>query len=295
MKNNESMNVVVAIDNKYAIQCGITLLSMLENTKTPEKVNVFLLTEKRKLSEENKKKLLQVVESRKAKMHFKEIDISKHLKVKITSYHSPAMCYRLLAPSMLRELDRFLYLDSDILVLGDISEIYFTDLSDKYIGAIKDQGEKIAPKIKEHYKRIVGKGTYFNSGILLVDCKKWRKINADKKAFAFIAEGKAPIFDQDALNHVFNEKVKFLPDKWNFFFRNIVFGVHHFFDKPKNIGIIHFQSPYKPFSSPRITRYEFEYLKYLIKSPWKWIVPQKLLLKLLHPFYCVYLFLKYKV
>ncbi|MFA5930744.1 MAG: glycosyltransferase family 8 protein [archaeon] len=287
----DRMNVVVGIDDKYTMPCGITLISLLENCSTPELVDIYVIHGKGKLSEENKSKLRESVKPKKANISFKEIISSEYLNFKPGAYYSEAICYRIFGPRIFPNLKRMLYLDSDLLVLGDICEIYSTKFGDKYIGAVKDQGTKLNPSMINHYTKIVGeKGTYFNSGVLLIDCIKWKKFGAEKKVIDYIVSGKACLPDQDALNNVFNGKVLYLPDKWNFFFKNLILNVWHFFDNPKGIGIIHFQSPYKPFKSPRITRYEFAYMKYLFISPWKGMVPLGLLSKLLHPFFCLYLF-----
>jgi len=287
----ERMNVVVGIDDKYTMPCGITLISLLENCSRAKDIDIYVIHGKGKLSEENKSKLRESVESRKARIFFKEIIASDYLNFKPGAYYSEAICYRIFGPRIFPKLKRMLYIDSDLLVLGDITEIYFTNFGNKYIGAVKDQGTKISPKIINHYRKIVGdKGTYFNSGVLLIDCVKWKKFGTEKKLIDFIVSGRASLPDQDALNYVFNGKVFYLPDKWNFFFKNLIFNVWHFFDNPEGIGIIHFQSPYKPFKSYRITRYEFAYMKYLLLSPWKNMVYFGLLSKILHPFLCIYLF-----
>jgi lipopolysaccharide biosynthesis glycosyltransferase len=287
----ERMNVVVGIDDKYTMPCGITLISLLENCKTPQNVDVYVIQGKNKLAQANQKKLRQAVESRNGRIYFKEIIASDYLEFTPGAYYSEAICYRIFAPRIFPHLKRVLYLDSDVLVSGDINEIYFTPLGNKYIGAVKDQGEKIAPKMVNHYHKIVGKkGTYFNSGLLLIDCIKWKKFNTEKKVIDYIVKNKPSLPDQDALNYVFNGKVHYLPDKWDVFFKNLIFNVWHFFDNPKGTGMIHFQSPYKPFKSFRITRYEYAYMKYMLRSPWSDMVPMGLAVKLLHPFFCIYLF-----
>jgi len=286
----ERINVVVTIDDKYSMLCGITLISLLDNCSKPELVDIYVVSDKGKLSKENKKKLIDCVKPRMGRIFFKEFVLADFLQYKVRAYQSEAIWYRIFVPRLLSNLKKYLYLDSDLLVVGDISEIYFSDLGKKWIGAVADQGEKINPNMVKHYKRVVGVNKYFNAGVVLINTKIWCKINAEKKMIALIKTGKMLLEDQDALNTIFVGKVFFFSPKWNFFFKNLIFDLWHFFDNPNGLGIIHYQSPYKPFSSPRITRYEFAYMHYLLNSPWKKIVAPRLLLKLLHPFFCIKLF-----
>jgi lipopolysaccharide biosynthesis glycosyltransferase len=289
----ERINVVVTIDNKFTMLCGVTLISLLENCSKPTQVDVYVISGKGKLSDENKQKLVECVKPRGARIFFKDFVLSDFMEPNIKTYYSEAICYRIFAPRLLKGVKRFLYLDSDMFVVGDICDIFFRDFGNNYIAAVEDQGEKIKPGFKSHYKKVVGDNKYFNSGLLIVDCVKWRKLGAEKKMIDYINSGNLILLDQDALNKIFVGKVLFLEPKWDFFFNNLILNVWHFFDNPKGLGIIHYQSPYKPFSSPRITRYEFAYMKYLALSPWKHLIPQRLLIKLLHPFFCLYLFVKW--
>lgn len=290
----EKINIVFGIDNKYTMPCGIAIISILENTNLKERFNFFILHNPKRLSKENKNLLKGICDDYKSKIYFISFDMKKLLNASAKNYYSEATYYRIFAPDLIKE-NKLLYLDGDILVTDDISKLYYVNLENKVLGVVHDQGYKIDKRIEDYYDKIVGRKSYFNAGIILIDAKKFRKGNYEKKLVKYIQEKKPGLNDQDALNFVFKGKVKYVDDKWNFFFKNLIVNIHHFFDKPKEIGIIHFQSPYKPLMSPRITRYEFEYTKYFLKSPWKWSIFRRLLIKILHPFFCVYLFLKYKV
>lgn len=285
----EKINIAVTIDNKYALLCGTMLISLLENCSTPHLVNIYVISGKGKLSDSNKEKLKQCVVPRKGKISFIDFLLPSSIKLGEKSYYSEAIYYKLFAPRILRKLKRFLFMDSDMLVLGDISEVYFSDFKTNSIAGVLDQGPLICPSMINHYREVIGSLPYFNVGLLIFDTKKWFASGAEKKIADLIISKRFSLYEQDAFNYVFKNKALILAPKWNTFFTNPTFFFYHCFDKPTERGILHFQSPYKPFSSPRLLRYEFEYLPYLKKSPWKNEVPARLAQKLLHPFFCIYL------
>jgi lipopolysaccharide biosynthesis glycosyltransferase len=127
---------------------------------------------------------------------------------------------RFFMPDLLPDIKRALYMDTDIVVYGDIQELFNYNLDNFIIGAVPDSGIISDPqKQKMVDKYIVPEHTYFNAGILLIDCDKWRKNNICKK----IAESDEQIADkklfnsQDPINKCFECDYKILPHKFNWF------------------------------------------------------------------------------
>lgn len=130
--------------------------------------------------------------------------------------------YRLKMDAFLdREVEKCLYLDSDMLCLFDIRELFALDLSDKIVAAVGDCGTK-------HRKiKFVQKGqkklhffdeNYFNSGFLLLNAKEYRKYAIENKCeelascCTYITAA-----DQDLLNATIpQDKVLKLPYAYNF-------------------------------------------------------------------------------
>lgn len=130
--------------------------------------------------------------------------------------------YRLKMDAFLnKEVEKCLYLDSDMLCLFDIRELFALDLSDKIVAAVGDCGTK-------HRKiKFVQKGqkklhffdeNYFNSGFLLLNAKEYRKYAIENKCeelascCTYITAA-----DQDLLNATIpQDKVLKLPFAYNF-------------------------------------------------------------------------------
>lgn len=111
-----------------------------------------------------------------------------------------------------------LYLDIDMLVVGDLRELFTLDMGDKCVGVVSDyvrKFKKLRPNGKNH-KEIYFSGTYFNAGFLLLNLIEWRKQNITQKCFEIMANYHLDMHDQDALNALItkNQRIK-LPFEFN--------------------------------------------------------------------------------
>jgi lipopolysaccharide biosynthesis glycosyltransferase len=126
---------------------------------------------------------------------------------------------RLLIASILPpEVERALYLDADILVLGDISPLWEIDLEGAAVGAVIDAGVDALMKNDQlgrwNIPRVLD---YFNSGVLLIDLERWRDQRIAEKVLEYVARNPTSLFpDQNALNVVCDGHWKQLDLRWNF-------------------------------------------------------------------------------
>lgn len=119
--------------------------------------------------------------------------------------------YRLLAGDILpQDIDKVLYLDIDILIAGDIIEVFTKyDISNRLMGVVLDLGVYKTSSIKalkDAQKKILGDEyklttkDYFNSGVLYINLDLWRKHNISQHAVDIVTNYQCLIYDQDALN-----------------------------------------------------------------------------------------------
>jgi lipopolysaccharide biosynthesis glycosyltransferase len=93
------------------------------------------------------------------------------------------------------------YLDADLLVLRDISQLFTIDLGEAPFGAVRDFGglaERLAPS-----PGLVP--AYFNAGVLVVDVERWDAARIAERALEYAQAAsptEIPYADQDALNRV---------------------------------------------------------------------------------------------
>jgi lipopolysaccharide biosynthesis glycosyltransferase len=110
---------------------------------------------------------------------------------------------------------RVLYLDADLVVLGDVRDLWRTDLAGLALGAMRDcyrHGHEFAERWQ-----LPGEGRYFNSGVLLIDLVQVRAQRMFTAAADFIARHDKDLLfaDQDALNWVFWRRWRELDPAWN--------------------------------------------------------------------------------
>ena len=138
------MNVMYASDDNYAWLMGISMISLFENNRDSEEVNVFLFGDN--LSEDNEKILKDIAE--KYDRQFMHIDVEK---VKIPDYimseRYPKSTYsRLFAYDLLpSNVKKLIYLDCDIIVSGSLEDMFNRDVEGKaflavHIDVVVEQG-----------------------------------------------------------------------------------------------------------------------------------------------------------
>ncbi len=158
--------------------------------------------------------------------------IDNHFRGGVTwpSHLTAATLLRLRLPSVLRDLDRVVYLDCDLLVLKDIATLYDTDLLNFPLGASLDFWLTGAPpftppgwvlekwhKFLTEVVRLADYKAYFNAGVLVMDLNRIRKTGLILAAEEFLEQTnyKTIFADQDALNHVINGAFVRLDSRWN--------------------------------------------------------------------------------
>lgn len=151
------------------------------------------------------------------------IDVSDKMndvknKVCIRNQYSDAIYLRFFIPSVLNQYDKVIYLDADVIVKGDISKLYETELCDNLIGAVTDEVVKNSELFIEYVEKYLDvKATnYFNSGVMLINAKKFRDERIEhtfSNMCKILRFEVAP--DQDYLNVICKDRVLYLNNGWN--------------------------------------------------------------------------------
>lgn len=228
VNNMSNIPIFLSSDNNYAPFVATTIASICDNTESF--VDIYILDGG--ISKENQKKILKVKEKfSNLSLKFIEVNVDRVFKNIKTKNHLSLSAYsRLLIPKLKPQIDKAIYLDVDIIVCSDIKELFDFDLGGYIIGAIPDQGRK------EHIERTKAlidmqpSSIYFNSGVLLLDCLKWRKevkfedlIDIEEKYREVRLHN-----DQDVLNKYFENNYLVLSKEYNVMYSNDVIKIRHF-------------------------------------------------------------------
>lgn len=140
-------------------------------------------------------------------------------KVALRDYYSVSIYFRLFIPTLFPEYNKAIYLDSDIVLNRDIADLYNEFIGDNYVGAILDETVWSNKDFIFYTTQSLGitEKQYFNSGVLLMNLKKFRDNDIENDFYSWINNKKlatvAP--DQDYLNIICKNKVKYLAPGWN--------------------------------------------------------------------------------
>jgi lipopolysaccharide biosynthesis glycosyltransferase len=108
-------------------------------------------------------------------------------------------------------------LDCDIIVLDDLGSLFEQDLDDYSTAMVLDASMKLPSTDNQKRLGIPQDGNYFNTGVALVNLKKWREKNAEEVLFKWTRKNREKIMwvDQDAINVVFHDSIKKWAEKYN--------------------------------------------------------------------------------
>ncbi len=152
------------------------------------------------------------------------VDISKDVK-KINSrlknvYHfSIVTYYRLFIASLFPQYDKIVYIDCDLVVLGDISELYCVDLGENILAAAPEQFVRSTEEFRRYAEIALGvdPDKYVNAGVLVINLKEFRNNQIEEKFIHLITEYDFDLLDPDQayLNYLCQGKIYELPNGWN--------------------------------------------------------------------------------
>ena len=240
------MNILVAFNDNYAMPTKVMLKSLIE--KNHYLLDIYVLYVN--LSNESIKYISEL-NSEAVYIRFIQIDEDILDYAPVTEFYSKEAYIRLFAHDYLPEdIDRILWLDSDMIVNGDIREFYDQSFNNKFYVAYKDvfQGDSAKKKAS---LGMPADAAYINSGILLMNIKEIRKKVKTEMFTGYIKENSDKIVlpDQDVLNALLYDNIKVIDSDYtyNCFTMNITpWNWRSVFRKSR---IIHYAGGLKPWNA----------------------------------------------
>lgn len=224
-------HIVLICDNAYVLPTIVTIQSIkecIENQKEHFCIHIC----SPKLDEHHKEK----IESMKMDL----MDVCVHLfdfndlkdkiaNVQQKSHVSVAALVKFNLPFLFPNIDRILYLDSDIVVKNDFLNIFSVDVSDYYLAAVYEFW-KYLYDLRYCPSNLKKKVFYFNSGVMLLNLKKMRIDHISEKLWDYKKNhAKTKLMDQECFNKICGSLVLPLTIEWN---------LNPFFLQQKFIGYI---------------------------------------------------------
>lgn len=218
--NTNEIPIFFTVDNNYIPFLAVTLESIVDNISLENTYKIIVLY-KENMSQENIEKINKY---RRENFNIEFVDLKDKLgdieeKLYTRDYYSKSTYYRLLIPELYKEYDKAIYLDSDIVLLTDIANLYNIDLEDNLIGAAPDEAIANVKAFQEYAEKVVGVSSYhkyFNAGVLLMNLKELRNTKFQDKFLYLLETVKYSVAqDQDYLNRICKGKVKIIDGSWD--------------------------------------------------------------------------------
>lgn len=275
-------------DDNYVPYLGTAVSSAIKNAK--KETNLDILIFENGYSEENKKLLLSLAKDI-ANVSVRLINLLpliEDLKVN-PSKHVSINCFAKIfcTDEIFCDYERIIALDSDLLILKDLMELYTCDMEGKPVAAVKDlyfpimlekgyhTDERLGYITLEEYAdrmQLDGKN-YYNTGVLLFDIEKCREIGLQEKVVDINNIYPTMMYAaQDDLNIILKDCWKELDIKWNY--QNPYSLISHIKMFPSNYSslydeaaVLHFLGRSKPWDDNRVM-YADLFDNYASESPW---------------------------
>ena len=207
--------VVFSSDHNFIMPTGVAINSLLRHSSRKD-YEVFLLAAEN-VTDNDKSILFSIVSFYGCKLSV--IDMRKNFE---GAYEirgiTNSTYYRLLIPWIIPQYDKILYLDGDIAVKEDISNVYLIELGSNYL--LASHPDEYDKTVFVNHAQTLGLdyNDYINAGILLINSHQIRNNNL-KERFLKEAKKKYIYQDQDILNIVCKGKIARLSPEYNYIAR----------------------------------------------------------------------------
>ena len=216
--------IVFAADNNYVPMLATTVYSAMANASRAYRYDVVVLH--RDISWENRDLMsgwLGKLDGVSVRFHNVGNIIGKYKLTTSNAHISVETYYRFLVQELLPFYDKVIYLDSDLIVKGDISELFSVELGDKLLAAVPDidfagnvnmkDGKRV--RYAREVLHLEDPFAYFQAGVLLLNTRAMRDAHPMAQWLEYASDDKLIYNDQDVLNAHCEGRVVFLDFEWN--------------------------------------------------------------------------------
>lgn len=181
MYKNHEINMVFTSDINYVLFTKVAIKSAIVNKNKDSIYNINILCVD---LPDSQCKSFETLKTENVNIYTKPLKLNSIAHIgnyPMDHYVTRADLFKFLMPDIFQDLNKILYIDSDVLILKDLSDLYNTDVTDYYLGAVR---KNVSPYIwvnlfKNIYAQI--EITHYNCGVMLLNLDKLRKDNIKEK------------------------------------------------------------------------------------------------------------------
>lgn len=219
MKSNHPIPIFFSCDDNYLPFLAVAVRSLIENASPDESYSIHILN-----NGLTRERVAPILAMRRENVEIRTVDVGHMIapiaeRLNLRDYYTVSIYFRLFIASMFPQYHKAIYLDADIAVNGDISELYKIALGDRVFGVVSDDIIASHRDFRRYAEEGVGVRyrRYFNSGVLLMNLDRFRALDIERK-FVYLLETyhfDTVCPDQDYLNVLCRDRVLYLDKGWN--------------------------------------------------------------------------------
>lgn len=243
MRANKTIPIFYACDDAFVKFTIVSLTSLIENASPNYNYDVHILITD--ISEDMRQKT-KALERENVKISFNDtssyLELMKN-RLPLRDYYSKTTYYRFFIAEMFPNIRKAIYIDSDTIVTGDISELYNNELGLNFVGACHEQVMMQIKDFGNYCEKVVGvkRDKFFNAGVMLINCDQFRRHRVLEQFIELLQIYNFVVTqDEDYLNVICKGRVLWLDQRWN----TEVFGDIPY--PPEEFKIIHYIMVSKP-------------------------------------------------
>jgi len=289
----DTVNIAFISDDNYVAHLTVSIISMLENigrnhpSSEQSTLDIYILDAG--ITPKSREMLLQSVAGNATQCRlrwsitFAEVSIPECLSVSgaVLRYFNRTVFAKLYVTELLpAHIHKVIFLDSDLLVRGDVMDLWFTDIRGKILAAAPDS--LTADMISLLYPPdVLWKPDWkvANAGVMILDIGELRRRGAHKDLLDIATRHRLPLLDQDAYNLYCQGDWFELDGRWNVNMMNVIDYIglagdsRQFLEVP---FVVHFLGKPKPWDCKLSARLPWvdQYYKRLASTPWKGLFPK---------------------
>ena len=192
--------VVFCFDSRIILGASVAIKSLIDCAKETTTYDIRIFHSDINLKDQKNISALAENTRHNIAFHYINPDLFKDAPKNKGSW-TEIVYYRLLAPEILKEYDKVIYSDVDVLFKGDLEELYSIDINDYEMALVR--AEKNTPNIIEHRYFEENKNDYiYWSGLILYNSKRFREEKILNKLYKNIEtyKNKLKAYDLDLIN-----------------------------------------------------------------------------------------------
>lgn len=200
------MNILVTLNRGYLGPLQVMLRSLVQHNSqyAPQ---LYILHSS--LTDEDLSAIAALLPGGEQAVHAVFVEDALLADAPTSSRYPTEMYYRIFAARYLpQELERILYLDPDMVIRGDLWELYNTQLGDCYFAAASHVGQ-ILQWVNAQRLQTEENAPYINSGVLLMNLPLLRREQDEQEVFSYIRDHRSQLLlpDQDIITALYSDRI----------------------------------------------------------------------------------------